>query len=138
MKEQRSNKTYHSRLTRWVDRLLLFDFNSEHITGAKMGLVDYISRQLNQKAKVTNKYNEELAFATITWFRDAIIAFYFNSAPTNSQSQHINTVNNTNSSRATNTHQINLSKLLSALNLRTSKLQTQHKSSFKNYKHGHF
>ena len=53
MKEHRSNKSYNSRLTRWVDCLLLFDFNIEHIPGAKMGLVDYISRQPNQKAKVT-------------------------------------------------------------------------------------
>ena len=47
MKEHRSNKSYNSRLTRWVDRLLPFDFNIEHIPGAKMGLVDYISRQPN-------------------------------------------------------------------------------------------
>ena len=44
-KERRSNKSYNSRLTRWLDRLLPFDFNIEHIPGAKMGLVDYISRQ---------------------------------------------------------------------------------------------
>ena len=58
MKEHRSNKSYNSRLTRWIDRLLPFDFNIEHIPGAKMGLVDYISRQPNQKAKVTDKYDE--------------------------------------------------------------------------------
>ena len=40
MKELRSNKSYSSRLTRWVDRLLPSDFNIEHIPGAKMGLVD--------------------------------------------------------------------------------------------------
>ena len=40
MKENRSNKSYNSRLTRWIDRLLPFDFNIEHIPGAKMGLVD--------------------------------------------------------------------------------------------------
>ena len=58
MKEHRSNKSYNSRLTRLVDRLLSFDFNIEHITGTKMGLVDYISCQPNRKAKVTNKYDE--------------------------------------------------------------------------------
>ena len=47
MKEHRSNKSYNSRLTHWIDRLLPFDFNIEHIPGAKMGLVDYISRQPN-------------------------------------------------------------------------------------------
>ena len=41
MKEHRSNKSNNSRLTRWIDRLLHFDFNIEHILGAKMGLVDF-------------------------------------------------------------------------------------------------
>ena len=52
MKEHRSNNSYKSLLNHWVDRLLPFDFNIEHIPGANMGLVDYISRQPNQKAKV--------------------------------------------------------------------------------------
>ena len=43
MKEHRSNKSYSSRKTRWVDRFLTFDFIIEHIEGAKMGLVDYTS-----------------------------------------------------------------------------------------------
>ena len=43
MKEHRSIKYYSSRQTRWVDRLLPFDFIIEHIPGAKMGLVDYTS-----------------------------------------------------------------------------------------------
>ena len=55
-----------------MDRLLPFDFNIEHIPGAKMGLVDYISRQPNQQAKVTNNYDEEFVVATITGIRDAI------------------------------------------------------------------
>ena len=86
MKEHRSNKSYNSRLTRWIDRLLPFDFNIEHIPGAKMGLVDYISRQPNQKAKVTNKYDEEFAVATITRIRDAIAAIYVNTTPQTCQS----------------------------------------------------
>ena len=79
MKEHRSNKSYNSRLNQWVDRLLPFDFNTEHIPGAKMGPVDYISRRPNQKAKVTNKYEEEFAVATISRIRDAITAVYINS-----------------------------------------------------------
>ena len=68
MEEHRSNKFYNSRLTRRIDRLLPFDFNNEHIPCAKMGLIDFISRQPIQKAKVTNKYDEEFAVATITAF----------------------------------------------------------------------
>ena len=58
MKEHRSNKSYNSCLTRWVDRLLPSDVYIEHVTGAKMGLVDYISRSPNQKAEVTTKFDE--------------------------------------------------------------------------------
>ena len=83
MKEHRSNKSYNSRLTRWIDRILPFDFNIEHIPGAKMGLVGYISRQPNQEAKFTNKYDEEFAVATITRIRDAIAAIYVNTTPQN-------------------------------------------------------
>ena len=51
MKEKRSNKSYHSRLTRWNDRLLPFQFDIEHLPGAKMCLVHYISRHPIQTAK---------------------------------------------------------------------------------------
>ena len=95
MKEHRSNKSYNSRLTRWIDRLLPFDFNIKHIPGAKMGLVDYISRQPNQEAKITNKYDEEFAVATITRIRDAIAAIFVNTTTQNCQSQHFNSVTST-------------------------------------------
>ena len=107
MKEHRSNKSYNSRLTRWKDRLLPFDFKIEHIPGAKMGLVDCISRQPNQKAKVTNKYGEEFAAATITRICDAMAAIYVNTTQQNCQSQHICSVNHTHSTRASYPHSTN-------------------------------
>ena len=45
--ENRSNKTYQSRLTRWVDRLLPYQFKVVHIPGRNMGIVDYLSRDPN-------------------------------------------------------------------------------------------
>ena len=39
LKENRGNKTYQSRLTRWVDRLLPFHFAVEHVPGKNMGLL---------------------------------------------------------------------------------------------------
>ena len=122
MKEHRSNKSYNSRLTRWIDRLLPFDFNIEHIPGAKMGLVDYISRQPNQEAKVTNKYDEEFAIATITRIRDAITAIYVNTTQQNCQSQHFCSVNHTHSTRASHPHPTNYSNLLSLINRNTTRL----------------
>ena len=41
LKSHHSKKSHNSRLTRWIDRLLPFDFNIEHIPGNRMGLVDY-------------------------------------------------------------------------------------------------
>ena len=105
-----------------MDHLLPFDFNNEHKPGAKMGLVDYISLQPNQKAKVTNKYDEEFVVAKITRIRDAIAAIYINTTPQNCQSHHFNSVNQTHSTRASIAHQTNHSILFSALNLRTNQL----------------
>ena len=122
MKEHLSNKSYDSRLTRWIDRLLPFDFNIEHIPGAKIGLVDYISRQPNQEAKVTNKYDEEFALPKITRIRDAIAAIYVNTTQQNCQSQHFCSVNHTHSTRASHPHSTNYSSLLSAIHRKTTQL----------------
>ena len=66
LKEHRSNKSYNSRLARWVDRLLPYQFSIEHLLGAKMGLVDYISRNPYQPAKSVSKYNEEFLVAILS------------------------------------------------------------------------
>ena len=42
--QNKSNKTFESRLTRWVDRLLPFQFKKVHIRGKDMGIVDYLLR----------------------------------------------------------------------------------------------
>ena len=87
-----------------------------------MGLVGYISRQPNQEAKVSNKYDEEFAVVTITRIRDAIAAIYVNSTPQNWQSQHFNSVTHTHSTRASHPRFTNYSNLLSALNRNTTQL----------------
>ena len=51
LKEHRSNKSYNSQLSRWIDRLPPYNFTIEHMPGAKMGLVDYISRNTFARAK---------------------------------------------------------------------------------------
>ena len=120
MKEDRSNKSYNSRLSRWVDRLLFFDFNIGRIPGAKMGLVDYISRQPNQEAKVTNKYDEEFAVSAITRIRDAIGAIYVNTTQQNCHSQYFSSVNHRHSTSASHPHSTNCSNLLSAISRNTT------------------
>ena len=46
----KKNKTIFSRLTRWLDRLIPFDFQVEHKTGAKIGFADYLSRHPSSDA----------------------------------------------------------------------------------------
>ena len=65
MSENRSNKSYNSRLTRWVDCLLPFDFSIDHLPGTKMGLVDYISRNPHQQAVNISAYDEQFIVAKL-------------------------------------------------------------------------
>ena len=66
MRENRANKSYNSRLTRWVDQLLLlFDFTINHLPGSKMGLVDYISSDRQQKAVNISAYEEQFIVAKL-------------------------------------------------------------------------
>ena len=51
LKENRTNKSYNSHLTRLVDRRLPYQLEIGHIPGAKMGLVDYISRHPKKSIK---------------------------------------------------------------------------------------
>ena len=45
-----SNEIMHSRLTRWVNRLLTFNFKIKHIPGKEMGFTDLLSRLTSGKA----------------------------------------------------------------------------------------
>ena len=65
MRENRAKKSYNSRLTRWVDRLLPFDFTIDHLPGSKMGLNDYISRDRQQKSVNTSAYEEQFIVAKL-------------------------------------------------------------------------
>ena len=44
LKPNRGNKTFSSRLTRWVERLLPFEFEVVHVAGRTLGMTDYLSR----------------------------------------------------------------------------------------------
>ena len=48
LKSNHGNKTYSSRLTRWIDRLLPFDMEVIHQPGRTLGLADYLSRDPNE------------------------------------------------------------------------------------------
>ena len=44
LRSNRGNKIFSSRLTRWVDRLLPFEFEVVHDPGRTLGMADYLSR----------------------------------------------------------------------------------------------
>ena len=75
LKEHRSNKSYNSRLSRWIDRLLPYNFTIEH---AKMGLVDYISRNPFARAEKISTYDEHFVVATVSKIRDSMKSLIIN------------------------------------------------------------
>ena len=58
LKTNRGNKTYQSRLTRWAYRLLPFNFDISHISGSKLGIVNYLSRYPTFEAPDTSNFDE--------------------------------------------------------------------------------
>ena len=60
LKGNKGNKTYSSRLTRWVDRLLPYDFEVIHGPGRTLGIADYLSRN-------PTEHNENAIDAKTLW-----------------------------------------------------------------------
>ena len=66
LKSNHGNKTYSSRLTRWIDRLLPFEMEVIHQPGRTLGLADYLSRHPNEhNEKEWSKNAKELGES---WF----------------------------------------------------------------------
>ena len=61
-----------SRLTRWLDRLIPFDFQVEHIHGAKIGLADYLSRHSSLELQPVSTYDSMFTVAKISRNRSAL------------------------------------------------------------------
>ena len=78
MRENRFNKSYNTRLTRWVDLLIPFDFSIDHLPGSKMGLVDYISRDSQQKAVNISAYDEQFIVAKMDVIKRGAKRFLLN------------------------------------------------------------
>ena len=70
--EYKSNKTYQSRLTRWVDRLLPYQFKVVHIPGKDMGIVHYMSREPNGEPWPESNLDEKFVVASIECFHKAL------------------------------------------------------------------
>ena len=61
-----------SRLTRWLDRLIPFDFQVEHKPGAKIGLADYLSRHPSLEPQPISTYDSMFTVAKISRIRSAL------------------------------------------------------------------
>ena len=68
----KKNKTLFSRLTRWLDRLIPFDFVIEHKPGAKIGLADYLSRHPSAPPKMISQYDNLFTVAKIASIRKSL------------------------------------------------------------------
>ena len=68
----KGNKTFFSRLTRWCDRLVTYDFKVEHRQRSKMGIADYLSRFPSAAAPKTSYYDESFTVAKIKMINDAL------------------------------------------------------------------
>ena len=73
LKENRGNKTYQSRLTRGVDRLLPFYFKIEHIPGKQTGFADYFSRSPNGTATPPSEEDTHFIINQINDFKFTLI-----------------------------------------------------------------
>ena len=62
----KNNKAYQSRLARWIDRLLPFDFDIKHLSGSKLGLIDYISLHPVGKLQSPVNWDEHFVVTVIT------------------------------------------------------------------------
>ena len=70
--KERSSKIHQSRLTRWCYRLIPYKINIEHISGSKMGLADYMSRNPNDLPRAPTKYDDEFIIAQINIIKNTL------------------------------------------------------------------
>ena len=72
LKETDGKKLYQSRLSRWVDRLIPFDYEVKHVPVRSLGIVDCISRQPTFEAPPPSSYDELFVIKSIQAFHNAL------------------------------------------------------------------
>ena len=68
----KGNKTFFSRLTRWYDQLVPYEFKVEHRQGSKMGMANYLSQFPSAEAPETSHYDENFTVAKIRMINAAL------------------------------------------------------------------
>ena len=65
LKDDKYTKTAQSRLTRWADKILPFDFTVEHLPEKDMGFVDYIFRHPSNEPVPVSLDDEKFVIASV-------------------------------------------------------------------------
>ena len=81
LKETYGKKSYQSRLSRWVDRLIPFDYEVKHVPGRSLGIIDSMSRQPTFEAPPPPSYDELFVIKSIQAFNNALNSIHV-SGPT--------------------------------------------------------
>ena len=68
LQSNKNNKTYQSRLTTLIDRLFPFDFYIKHLSGSKLGVIDYFLRHPVEKPQPPAYWDEHFVVALIDDF----------------------------------------------------------------------
>ena len=99
LKPNRGSKTFSSRLTRWVDRLLPFEFEVVHVTGRTLGMADYLSRHPTELQGASLKagalWNEWFTVNSVISLKDVLEDGTPASRPSESERISINRINQT-------------------------------------------
>ena len=81
LNETYGKKSYQSRLSRWADRLIPFDYHIEHIPGSSLGIVDYLSRYPTFEAPLPSSHDELFVIKSIQAFHNALNSISTRSKP---------------------------------------------------------
>ena len=85
LRDEKYTKTAQSRLTRWADKLLPFDFTVEHLPGKDMGFVDYLSRHPSGEPVPVSLDDKKFVIASVNHISTLLVFDHL--MPRNSWSQ---------------------------------------------------
>ena len=100
LRPNRRNKIISSRLTRWVDRLLPFEFEVVHVAGRTLGIADYLSRHPTElqgaAVKAETLWNEWFTVNSVISLNDVLVNKEATSTATSEQRKPARSVNKSN------------------------------------------
>ena len=100
LRPNRGNKTFSSRLTRWVNRKLTFEFEVIDVAERTLGMADYLYRHHTEiqgaAIKAETLWNERFTVNSVTSLNNILVKKEATSAATNEQRKPASKVNESN------------------------------------------